>query len=78
MRRLGIRPRRDLHKDLQKTPRAIAYGGTAPTSAARNPVAGRRPLPDDLPDFSKMTLSEKLAWNQARWKRIFDSPPSEG
>jgi hypothetical protein len=78
LRRLGIRPCRDLDKDLQKTARASAYGGTPPTSAARNPVVGRRPLPNDLPDFSKMTLSEKLAWNQARWKRIFDSRPSEG
>ena len=36
----------------------------------RKPAAGRNPRAESMPDFSKMTQAEKLAWNQARWKRI--------
>jgi len=62
--RLKIRPYRNLEDDLQATLRAAAYGGKpASGSSARSSAAAQ-------PDFSKMTQAEKIAWNQARWKRI--------
>jgi hypothetical protein len=66
LQRLNIRPYRTLEIDLQPTSRATAYGGTKPSGAAKPATAAV----NGLPDFSKMTQSEKLAWNQARWKRI--------
>ncbi|HUT09987.1 MAG TPA: hypothetical protein VMY42_05790 [Thermoguttaceae bacterium] len=65
--RLGIRPYRSLEDDLQATGRAGAYSGsghaigTAPTATGGN---------REEPDFSKMTLEEKIAWNRRRWNRI--------
>ena len=70
LRRLRIRPCRELDKDLQRTQRAAAYAGSAPPAATSKLVVKRGSLADDAPDFSKMTRAEKLAWNQARWKRI--------
>jgi len=82
LRRLNIRPYRSLEDDLQSTLRGTAYGasgqakpptdqGRAPTDQASSPD---RPSGEnsggDVPDFSKMTQAEKIAWNQARWKRI--------
>jgi hypothetical protein len=58
---LKIRPYRSLEDDLKPTPRAAAYGGKP---AATTGGASAEP------DFAKMTQAEKIAWNQARWKRI--------
>ncbi|NQU22897.1 MAG: hypothetical protein HQ567_16595 [Candidatus Nealsonbacteria bacterium] len=56
--KLNVAPYRSLDEDLQATQRAGAYSGSGqPVSAAE-------------PDFSKMTLQEKIAWNRERWNRI--------
>ena len=36
----------------------------------RSPPRGGIRAIENAPDFAKMTQAEKLAWNQARWKRI--------
>ncbi len=64
--RLKIRPYRTLDDDLKRTLRAAAYGGKPGTD-------GKPSTKSDAaaePDFAKMTQAEKIAWNQARWKRI--------
>ena len=63
--RQKIRPYRSLEDDLKAAPRAAAYGGK-PVQTAGKPASAAA----QIPDFSKMTQAEKIAWNQARWKRI--------
>jgi hypothetical protein len=63
--RQKIRPYRSLEDDLKATLRTAAYGGT-PARTAGKPASA---APSD-PDFAKMTQAEKIAWNQAKWKRI--------
>jgi len=65
--KLGIRPYRSLDDDLQATRRAGAYSGSAPAAGTTSTAAGRG---GEEPDFSKMTLEEKIAWNRQRWDRI--------
>jgi len=65
--KLGIRPYRSLDDDLQATRRAGAYSGSAPAAGTTSTAAGRS---GEEPDFAKMTLEEKIAWNRQRWKRI--------
>ncbi len=71
LRRLGIRPYRSVEDDLRQTLRVAAYSGAGSTAAAGVDGSGcRRKNVAQEPDFAKMTTAEKLAWNQARWKRI--------
>jgi len=78
--RRKIQPYRCIEDDLKATLRTAAYGQGArskeqggrrkaerPPSAFSLPPSGSA---EPLPDFSKMTQAEKIAWNQARWKRI--------
>jgi len=72
LRRLNIRPYRSLEEDLRQTLRTKAYGNggrTAATAGLDDRTSRRENVPQE-PDFAKMTTAEKLAWNQARWKRI--------
>ena len=64
--RLKIRPYRTLDDDLKATLRAAAYGGKPRHRRETIHQIGRAAEPD----FAKMTQAEKIAWNQARWKRI--------
>lgn len=66
--RLKIRPYRSLEDDLKATSRAAAYGGK-PAAGSAKPTASALGTAAE-PDFAKMTPAEKIAWNQARWKRI--------
>jgi hypothetical protein len=68
--RLKIRPYRSLEDDLQQTLRGAAYASSAQAATAAKPAARGARRGEAMPDFSKMTQAEKLAWNQARWKRI--------
>ena len=72
LRRLNIRAYRSLEDDLRQTLRAGAYGNGAPAAASTgvDGRASRRQNVTQEPDFAKLTTAEKLAWNQARWKRI--------
>ena len=68
LQRLKIRPYRRLDDDLQQTRRSARTAlRRGPPPRSRPPGASRA---ENTPDFSKMTQAEKLAWNQARWKRI--------
>jgi hypothetical protein len=73
--RLKIRPYRSLEQDLQSTLRATAYGGAgssgAKPAAANHASTTAGPAAEGtVPDFSKMTPAEKIAWNRAKWNRI--------
>ncbi len=68
LKRLKIRPYRSQEDDLKATPRAAAYG-SKPAARTAKPAASAPGTAAD-PDFAKMTQAEKIAWNQARWKRI--------
>lgn len=75
LQRLKIRPQRSLEDDLQPTATAQSYGGTPPAqpTAGGSPVKPASPVTGSTngePNFSKMTPSEKVAWNLARWRRI--------
>jgi hypothetical protein len=63
--RLGIRPYRSLEEDLQPTARAAAYG-----RAKSGPAFAAAAAAEAEPDFRKMSVAEKIAWNRARWNRI--------
>jgi len=69
--KLGLAPFRSLEEDLMKTDRASAYGGTSQAKHASKNGNGQvtRSQAGD-PDFSKMTIAEKLAWNQDRLDRM--------
>jgi hypothetical protein len=80
LERLKIQPYRSLKEDLRQTPRGSSYGSpdrkAVPAGANAAPASGldgdesRRENRLRDPDFATMTTAEKLAWNQARWKRI--------
>jgi len=65
--KLGIRPRRSLADDLQRTETASSYHGGG---ALGNKPAAASAVSADLPDFSRMSQAEKVQWNLDRWKRI--------
>ena len=68
LRRLNIHPYHALEDDLRATLRGTAYDTTDQAWPPDRPSAENSG--GDVPDFSKMTQAEKIAWNQARWKRI--------
>jgi hypothetical protein len=78
--KLGIRPRRSLEEDLQRTHTATSYSGSSQPAAKRpNPAAAVSTKPSTRastaatngePDFSRMTPAEKARWNLDRWKKI--------
>ena len=74
--KLGLRPYRPIEDDLQATQRAGAYSGSGQTistgASTPSPSTDGQSCTDngEEPDFSKMTLQEKIDWNRRRWKRI--------
>lgn len=78
LEKLGVKPKRALADDLASTRRGSSYGASsggaataAPASApAASPAKPAAPAWDPNPDFSKMTQSEKIAWNLAKWNRV--------
>ncbi len=77
--KLGIAPYRSLEDDLQPSNRDSAYSGKTRVAvdgakvgkAASQAGAGKVQAGEEaLPDFSRMTPSEKIAWNRARWDRV--------
>jgi hypothetical protein len=73
LQKLKIKPYRALEDDLKKTENVTSYGGV---SAVVKGLKGTQPsaktVSTDEPDFSKMTPAQKIAWNRAKWKRVFD------
>jgi hypothetical protein len=80
--KLGIRPYRALEDDLKATLRQTAYSGSGaaakidggkksptPTAVGAKPQAAAAAA-GGLPDFSKMTNAEKIAWNKKKWDSI--------
>ncbi|HYW80916.1 MAG TPA: hypothetical protein VE890_15145 [Thermoguttaceae bacterium] len=70
--RLNIRPYRTLDDDLQWTQRAGSYSGTGSTPTPGESRSWSHGNTEAEPNFSQMTAAEKIAWHQARWKRILD------
>lgn len=70
------RPRKESEAARQttgQTPCACSGGGeTACSCKATSPpkAPGKRPGVEPLPDFSRMTAAEKVAYHRARWNRI--------
>ena len=76
---LGVAPHRSLDQDLQATLRQTGYGEgpgstiTVPASSnGQSSSAGDSAASNDAVDFTRMTAQEKVAWNLARWDRIFE------
>ncbi len=82
LQRQGIRPKRELADDLQKTAVSHAYSGSGRREGdsavarpgdgtpAHVPCAATATRTEQEPDFSRMTPAEKARWNLERWKRI--------
>ncbi len=68
LQKLKIAPHRSLEDDLKRTDTVSSYAGAKVISHGKTPM--RAPMKEPLPDFSKMTPKEKIAWNQKKWKRI--------
>jgi hypothetical protein len=69
LQKLGIKPYRELKDDLQQTLNASSYAGSSAASSAKPQVAsgGANPKKSDgLPDFSKMTSAQKVAYSRQR------------
>jgi hypothetical protein len=81
---LGIQPYRSLEEDMQLTNTAVSYAGSSgsvtvparpapvsPEATADRQVDGAFPTRSDgLPDFSRMTPDQRLAYHQARIKGL--------
>ncbi|MCC6240503.1 MAG: hypothetical protein IT448_09425 [Phycisphaerales bacterium] len=83
LQKLGITPYRKLEDDLQETVTVSSYAGTSTTvvvkpggadkAKADGVAIGNANLPtraDGTPDFSKMSLAQKVAYNRQRIARI--------
>jgi hypothetical protein len=76
LEKLGIPPQRSLEDDLQLRTGVMSYGGSstvisvAPSSNGQATAANRAAVPSTAPDFTKMTLAQKVAYQRARWDRI--------
>ena len=70
LQRLGIHPHRSLADDLQLTETASSYGGKPSSVHKPRPSQPAPTQSAEMPDFSKMTQTEKNQWNLDRWKRI--------
>jgi hypothetical protein len=74
LQKLGIRPQRTLEEDMQLQTNVMSYGGNGKTiSAAPRRMSGERETQasNGEPDFRTMTAAEKIAYNRARWDRIY-------
>lgn len=73
---LGIKPYRTLEEDLVESSTASSYaggGGGAKLKSTKTAVAidgCQKGGNEDVVDFSKMTSSEKIAWNKKRWDDV--------
>jgi hypothetical protein len=81
LRKLGIQPHRSLEDDMQLRTGIMSYGGSSqtivdlkvprkPESAPAAAVPDTKP-PAGEPDFDRMTAAEKVAYQRARWQRIW-------
>jgi hypothetical protein len=74
LQKLKIKPYRALEDDLKQTENVSSYGGVSAVVKGLKVVSnanGTKPR-SDQPDFAKMTPAQKIAWNRAKWKRVFD------
>jgi hypothetical protein len=70
LRKIGIQPLRTLEDDQQLTEAALSYGGEpAPKATAPR---GKEPSDATVPQFSKMSSAERLAYHQARLRKMFE------
>src|SRR5579871_3201716 len=76
LQQLGIRPHRSLEDDMKLQTGVMSYGGNGttisvpPARPLQTATVADRPGKNGEPDFAKMTVAEKIAYQKARWARI--------
>ncbi len=79
LQQLGVTPHRSLNDDMVLQTSVMSYGGSAktvsipPSQAIKKPASAavaKKATPSAEPDFGKMSATEKVAWNKAKWDRI--------
>ena len=74
LQQLGVKPQRTLEDDLVLQTNVMSYGGNGTTvSLASKKKADTKKssmATKGEPDFTVMSTAEKVAYQQARWKRI--------
>ena len=71
MQQLGIKPHRSLDDDMKLQTNVMSYGGNGKTMSLPVTTAEKAATPGSPPNFATMTSAEKLAYHQARLKRVF-------
>jgi hypothetical protein len=72
LEKLGVKPHRALKDDLVLQSAATSYGGSARPSASPSPApAARAPKTTAAVSFGSMSPKERLAYHQARLRRLF-------
>jgi DhnA family fructose-bisphosphate aldolase class Ia len=69
LQQLGVKPHRSLADDMVLQSGVMSYGGDGKTTSL--PLTTGETTSTTKPDFAAMTSAEKLAYHQARLKRIF-------
>ncbi len=69
LEKLGITPRRTLEDDLQFQTNVMSYSGSSKTISFPARQSAPKTLDAEVPNFSKMTSEERLAYHQARMAR---------
>ena len=74
LQQLGVKPLRTLEEDMILQTNVMSYGGngTAIRLPSKKKADTKKPgkAASGEPDFATMTAGEKVAYQQARWKRI--------
>jgi hypothetical protein len=76
LQQLNIKPLRSLEEDMTLQTGVMSYGGDGRTISVpekqktNTKKSGAIVAKDAVPDFAKMTTSEKVAYQKARWDRI--------
>jgi len=72
LQQLGVKPMRSLEDDMNLQTSVMSYGGDGQTISVpdRKKVETKKSIANAEPDFSKMTVAQKVAYQKAKWDRI--------
>jgi hypothetical protein len=72
LQQLGVKPLRSLEDDMILQTSVMSYGGDGQTISVpdRKKVETKKSIANAEPDFSKMTVAQKVAYQKAKWDRI--------